>query len=72
MNNVILTLEKRKVKVMKLRSCYIHSCDYESIGYEFAIRKFDSVLDAISKRIRNEWNKQYKPNRNEKEIAQHL
>ena len=59
MNSVILSLEKRKNRVLRMRNCYLFTCDKEVENYEAGLRRFDNALNSITKVIQGEWNKLY-------------
>lgn len=59
MNAAIKNLEKRKQRVLKMRTCYVRIVDKEQDYYESGIRKFDRVLDLIVKTLKLEWTKLY-------------
>lgn len=59
MNRAILTLEKRKNKVLKLRSAYLTECDKEEV-FEPYLKRYDDLIVRIVEAIKKEWNKLYK------------
>jgi hypothetical protein len=60
MNKAILNLEKRKNKVLKMRSNYLFNCDKETENFISRIERFDEIIDRIVKTIKLEWNNTYK------------
>jgi uncharacterized protein (DUF1919 family) len=59
MNKAILTLEKRKCKVISLRNSFIKACDKEEV-FEPNLKRYDDLIDKIVKAIKLEWKKLYK------------
>lgn len=59
MNAVILNLEKRKQRILRMRNTFKAECDKENNLFIIKLNQFDTLLYKIVTAIKGEWNKQY-------------
>jgi hypothetical protein len=59
MTKAIINLEKRKIRILKLRNNYVLSCDKEEDLFQINLSRFDVLIDKIVSSIKQEWNKVY-------------
>lgn len=59
MNQTIINLEKRRNRVLRMRACFLHTNNVESVLFDKALEKFDRLNNKLLAAIRGEWNKSY-------------